>query len=242
MIWLRPETAGLWASSLQGPGREPAGRPAGRLDRLAAAGRERGAPAGRRKGVTDEAGGDGSLGPDDDLEAFGRAFAVHEADVVRVCRRLLGSAEDARDAPQEVFLRASRALRTYDRERPLRPWLLAIAGNHCIDRLRQRAAEQRVFADLDPDEASDAAAPGRSPSPLGRLVALEQREIVGRAVAELPLKYRLPLALRYFGDLDYAAIGETLGVSPNQVATLLFRAKRLLREALERAGETRGRR
>jgi RNA polymerase sigma-70 factor (ECF subfamily) len=188
--------------------------------------------------LTDDAERDVELGPVDDLEAFGRAFAAHEEDVVRVCRRLLGAAEDARDAPQEIFLRASRSFHTYDRDRPLRPWLLAIAGNHCIDRLRQQAAEQRVFADVDPEDA--AAAPA-SASPLGRLVALEEREAVGRAVAELPLKYRLPLALRYFRDLDYAAIAEILGVSRNQVGTLLFRAKGKLREALRETRAGRGR-
>jgi RNA polymerase sigma-70 factor (ECF subfamily) len=183
--------------------------------------------------LTDDAERDAELGPRDDLDEFGRAFAEHEGDVVRVCRRLLGAAEDARDAPQEVFLRASRSLHTYDRDRPLRPWLLAIAGNYCIDRLRQQATEQRVFADLDPEDAPvDPAAERHAPSPLGRLIALEEREAIGRAVAALPLKYRLPLALRYFNDLDYDAIAEALGVSRGQVGTLLFRAKQRLREGL----------
>jgi RNA polymerase sigma-70 factor (ECF subfamily) len=177
----------------------------------------------------------------DDLEALGRAFAAHREDVVRVCRRLLGAAEDARDAPQEVFLRASRSFHTYDRGRPLRPWLLAIAGNYCIDRLREQAAEQRLFAEVDPEEAPpDAEADAASP--LGRLVALEERDAVGRAIAELPLKYRLPLALRYFSDLEYAAIAGILGVSRNQVGTLLFRAKAQLRDALRETRGGRGRR
>ena len=175
-----------------------------------------------------------------DLESFEKAYARHEPDVVRVCRRLLGSHENARDASHEVFLRAHRAFHTYDRSRPLRPWLLTIAGNYCIDSLRHRATEQRVFVDLDPEEA--AAGEEAEPSSLGRLLVREQREAVNRAIAELPLKYRVPLALRYFSDLDYEAIGQAIGVSRGQVGTLLFRAKRMLREALQASRQTRRKR
>jgi RNA polymerase sigma-70 factor (ECF subfamily) len=149
---------------------------------------------------------------------------------------MLGGSEEARDAPQEVFLRVRRSFDTYDSERPFGPWLLAIAGNYCIDRLRQQASEQRIFADLDPEEVP---AEANGPSPLGRLVAHEERQSIGRAIAGLPLKYRLPLVLRYFSGLDYGAIAENLGVSRGQVGSLLFRARQQLRESIE---EKRGRR
>ena len=71
-------------------------------------------------------------------------------------------------------------------------------------------------------------------------MAREEREAVGRAIAGLPLKYRVPLALRYFSDLDYDAIGKALGVSRSQVGTLLFRAKRMLREAMQAPSSTAG--
>ncbi len=190
--------------------------------------------------LTDEATHEAEPLAPQDLESFEKAYARHEADVVRVCRRLLGSREDARDASHEVFLRAHRALHTYDRSRPLRPWLLTIAGNYCIDSLRHQATEQRVFVDLDPDEAEPDA--DAELSSLGRLLAREQRDAVNRAIAELPLKYRVPLALRYFSDLGYEAIGQALGVSRGQVGTLLFRAKRMLREVLQASSQTTRRR
>ena len=63
--------------------------------------------------------------------------------------------------------------------------------------------------------------------------------MISRAIESLPLKYRLPLVLRYFSEYDYAAIAAALDVTPNQVGSLLFRAKRLLRERLResRSGE-----
>jgi RNA polymerase sigma-70 factor (ECF subfamily) len=53
------------------------------------------------------------------------------------------------------------------------------------------------------------------------------------AIDGLPLKYRVPLVLRYFEELDYEAIADTLDVTRGQVGTLLFRAKRRLRARLE---------
>ena len=57
------------------------------------------------------------------------------------------------------------------------------------------------------------------------------------ALEGLPEKYRLPLVLRYYGDLDYAEIAETVGTTPTQVGTLLFRGKQQLRRQLTGAGQ-----
>ena len=161
-----------------------------------------------------------------DTNAFALLFSSYESDVKRLCRRMLGSGPTAEDAASEVFLRARRGIGSYD---PFRPWLLGIAGHHCIDQLRRRSSEARLFdsSDLEPE---DLAAPG--PSPLTHLIRAEQREALGTAIDLLPRKYRLPLVLRYFSELDYGAIAELLGVRRNQVGTLLFRAKRRLREQL----------
>jgi RNA polymerase sigma-70 factor (ECF subfamily) len=186
-------------------------------------------------GVTEHA----APGPGGDPPDFESSFAAHQEDVARVCRRILGGREEARDAPQEIFLRARRAFAGYDPERPFRPWLLAIAGNYCIDQLRRQATAQRIFVDLDPAEAVPATDAGASA--LGRLVAREERQVVSQAIAKLPLEYRLPLVLRYFSDLDYRAIAEALDVSTNQVGTLLFRAKQRLRKAVEESSDHPGR-
>ncbi len=58
--------------------------------------------------------------------------------VQQTCRYLLGSADEAEDAAQEVFLRARQRFEQYDRERPFASWILGVASHHCIDRLRRR--------------------------------------------------------------------------------------------------------
>ena len=231
MLWLAiGRTEATWGGPALLVDFASPGRLAARMDRLVVPGPRREVRAGREADLTDEL--TGGPGPDQDREAFELAFAAHEEDVARVCRRILGNLEDARDAPQEVFLRARRAFSSYDPERPFRPWLLAIAGNYCIDKLRHHSLERRIFTDLD---SADVAPSDAGPSPLGRMVVLEERRQIGLAIAKLPLKYRLPLVLRYFSDLDYEAIAVALGVSRNQVGTLLFRAKQRLRQAVAEA-------
>jgi RNA polymerase sigma-70 factor (ECF subfamily) len=177
-----------------------------------------------------------------DPSGFAGQFGAHEADVLRVCRRMLGADGAAEDARAEVFLRARRAFDRYDPERPFRPWLLSIAGHYCIDQLRRLATEKRVFQDGEPTDAELHRSPAQEAqiSPLSRAVAAQERGAVSRAIESLPLRYRLPLVLRYFGELDYATIAVALGVTSNQVGSLLFRAKRLLRERLRSAGPGEG--
>jgi RNA polymerase sigma-70 factor (ECF subfamily) len=165
--------------------------------------------------------------------SFEDLFRAHEGDVIRLCRRMLASETAATDAAQEVFLRARRGYDSYDPRRPFRRWLLGVASHHCIDQLRRRNREARLFAaeDLDP---ADLQGPGASPLHLA--LDAEQRARVVAALDTLPHRYRLPLVLRYFEELDYEAIADVLGVSRNQVGTLLFRAKRLLRRSLEPGG------
>ena len=168
-----------------------------------------------------------------DPDAFAELFRAFRADVTRLGTRLLGSADEAEDVCNETFLRAHRSLEKYDSGRPFRTWLLSIGAHHCVDRLRRRSTERRIFdaGDLDPDQF-----PTAGPSPLAHRLRGEVRQQVLDAIEQLPDRYRAPLVLRYFADLDYDAIGEVLDVTHSQVATLLFRGKRKLRESLRDAG------
>jgi RNA polymerase sigma-70 factor (ECF subfamily) len=162
-------------------------------------------------------------------DALGQVFLDHERDVQRLCRRMLGDAAAAQDAAGETFVRAQQSLAGYDESRPMRPWLLGIAANLCIDLIRRRGTEAHIFDDAgaDPEALAD-----RALSPLGHLLHAEERAALLSGIDALPVKYRLPLVLRHFAELDYDAIAELLGTSRNQVGSLLFRARQRLRIAL----------
>lgn len=168
-----------------------------------------------------------------DRAALADLYGRYRDDVDRLCGRLLGSRSDAEDAHSEVFLRTQTALASYDPKRPFRRWLLGIASHHCIDRLRRRQVEGRLFSadDLDPD-----ARPGRGLSPLAAALGEEQRRRLSAAVDSLEDRYRAPLVLRYFAELSYREIAEQLELRPEQVGVLLQRAKDRLRRQLGRSG------
>jgi RNA polymerase sigma-70 factor, ECF subfamily len=161
---------------------------------------------------------------------FADIYKTHYRRVFGLCRYLLNSFDGAEDATHEVFLRAQRKLATYDPTLPFPSWLSGIATNHCIDLLRRRTTEKRIF-DLDAVDAA-AAAPSAVLSPFHEMVARERGQDVRRALSQLPEKYRVPLVLAYYNEMSYDEIGAALGLGRNHVATLLFRAKQQLRQKL----------
>jgi len=168
-----------------------------------------------------------------DGEAFGDLFKTLRPDVMRLCTRLVGR-EEAEDATHEIFLRAQGGIDTFDAAQPFRRWLLAIGSHHCIDRLRRRSTERLLF---EPGEA-DARDPKASPTTaLDGIVRAQNRDALLTALDRLPDRFRAPLVLRYFADLDYDAIAAELELTRAQVGTLLFRAKRRLRVLLSAESE-----
>jgi RNA polymerase sigma-70 factor (ECF subfamily) len=139
---------------------------------------------------------------------------------------MLGSAEDAEDASQEIFLRAYTRLGSFDRERRFSTWLLSIGSNYCIDRLRRRR-----FAWVTLDDAAFAL-PAKEPGPERSALSHEQREIIQRALQKLPETYRLVMVLRYWQDLSYDEISKATGLPESTIKTRLHRARHMLAEAL----------
>lgn len=169
-----------------------------------------------------------------DSEAFGALYERFRGDVVRLCARLLADPAEAEDALSEVFLRVREALASYDTSRAFRPWLLSVAAHHCIDRLRRRALEGRLFRSADL-ETTGLAAEGASP--LRATLGQEERRGLSRALDRLDARYRAPLVLRYYAELSYAEIAEALAIETGQVGVLLHRAKdRLRRDLLPSVG------
>jgi RNA polymerase sigma-70 factor (ECF subfamily) len=167
-----------------------------------------------------------------DPESLGELYQVFGRRVLGLCRHLLGSPQAAEDARSEVFTRLPRAIDRYDAALPFDRWLLSVASHHCLDVLRRRRLESRLFM-TEPEEP-DPASTGRDSgsSPLLAFLADEGRDRVRAALLRLPERYRVPLVLRYYGELSYDDIATQLGVTRNHVATLIFRGKQALRRLL----------
>lgn len=165
---------------------------------------------------------------------FEALYRDHYRRVFGLCRRLLGRSTQAEDAAQEVFVRAYRSLDRYDAHQPFAAWILSIAANHCVDLLRSRARDGKLFDEFDTEiDVLDASAPGA----LDTLVDEQRSAEIRGAIAALPDKYRLPIVLAYYNDANYDEIAHALGVTRNHVGVLLLRAKQLLRHSLAASQE-----
>ncbi|MGA3056337.1 MAG: sigma-70 family RNA polymerase sigma factor [Candidatus Korobacteraceae bacterium] len=166
-----------------------------------------------------------------DAEALGEIYRLYVRRVFGLCRYMLESRESAEDATSEVFVKLQRAIESYDGSIPFPRWLLRVAGNQCIDALRRRKRGQQVIVEAA-EEVAVIEAASLEPSPLGAVLSREERGQVREAIARLPENYRLPLVMRYYGELSYDEIAQQLGLQRNYVAALLFRAKQELRRKL----------
>jgi RNA polymerase sigma-70 factor (ECF subfamily) len=149
--------------------------------------------------------------------------------VLSLCRYLLGSQAEAEDAASEIFARLPKAMKSYDSTLPFPRWLFSVTSHHCLDLLRRRRREQRVF---EPREAEATEAAAALPSPLEALLFHERQDAVRAALTRLPERYRVPLVLRYYNELSYDEIAARLGLSRAYVGIAIFRAKQELRRSL----------
>jgi len=159
-----------------------------------------------------------------DREAFGELVRCHQTGVFNVAYRLLGERRDAEDAAQEAFLRAYRAIRTLDPSRPAGPWLKKITVNVCLNRLERRESLQ-----LEDDAALREPEPGPEP----RAIEQERSRDIRRALLSLPRRYRAVIELRHFQELSYAEMADTLDRPLSDIKSDLFRARKLLAQALQ---------
>src|SRR5215216_2528919 len=127
-----------------------------------------------------------------DQAAFGQLMHRYAGAVYNLAYRMLGNAQDAEDASQEIFLRAYTRLASFDRTRRFSTWLLSIASNYCIDRLRRRR-----FAWMTLDDVAFSL-PAQERGPERSALLREQQDMVQQALRRLPDTYRIVTVLRYW--------------------------------------------
>lgn len=161
---------------------------------------------------------------------FAELMHRHQDAVYGMALRFVGSRTDAEDVAQEVFLRAYRGIEGFKGDAKLSTWLYRITFNLCADWLRRNRGPGRAVASIDkPDMLADE----RVDLEKG-LVVSEERERVRRALDGLEGIYRGVILLLYYQKMSYDQIAEILGVPLKTVETRLYRARKMLRKALEK--------
>jgi RNA polymerase sigma factor (sigma-70 family) len=154
--------------------------------------------------------------------AFERMYKRHVGDVYRYALAVMRNPADAEDVTQTTFLNAYRSF-VEKGNRPEKPqnWLIAIAHNVCRQRFRQSARRPSEVA--FEDDIADTLVDDDMPS----------GEDIRRALSHLGFNQRAALVMRELEGRSYAEIAEILDLSTSAVETLIFRARRALREQLE---------
>lgn len=141
--------------------------------------------------------------------------------------RMLRNADDANDVVQETLLKAFRAIKDFDPERPIRPWLCRICANCCVDSVRDR---KRVHDSLDVHEHTLADASSDAGEHVEDTFTRSQ---VIEAVDRLPENYRRIIFMRHFQHKEVNEIAQELKKPEGTIKSWLFRARALLRKDLK---------
>ena len=165
-------------------------------------------------------------------EAWGELYRDYAPAIFRFCRRAMPTREDAEDATMDIFIKIRQKLSQYDATRPFGAWLYTVAANHCWDLLRRRKVRQ----DLETGEVETMPLEHPDPGQLEQLIERRSSQEVRRALDQLRSRSRMALVLRYYADMSYEDIAETLGVRRTFVGVVLLRARHELREILEGQG------
>jgi RNA polymerase sigma-70 factor (ECF subfamily) len=162
-------------------------------------------------------------------EAFGELVLRYQDRLYNSLFRVLGSAEDARDAAQAAFVQAFVKLDTFRGSSAFYTWLYRIAFNQAMSHARRK----RPTRSLDEDRTDRGREPvDGQPAPGARLELNERATQVQRALAELSAEYRTVIVLREMDGCKYEEIAEILELPVGTVRSRLFRARLELRDLL----------
>ncbi|CAN5390035.1 N/A [soil metagenome] len=163
---------------------------------------------------------------DGDQVAFELLSDMFRSVLMSQAMRMLRNADDANDAVQETLVKAFRAIKDFDSDRPLKPWLSRICQNCCVDAVRLRrkdgeSLDQHEYMLTDESVDVNETATG----------AIRQGQVV-EAISRLPEKYREIIVMRHFRHMDVIEIAEALDKPEGTIKSWLFRARAMLKKDL----------
>lgn len=167
-----------------------------------------------------------------DQRAFQALFERHHRMIYNLAFRMLGNHADAEEVTPEVFVKVWQKAAEFRGHSRVTTWIYRIAANMAVDRLRSARATREVFwDDLTPVEKEMPDRPAAE-TPEQALLRREDQRLLAEAIAGLPAEDRLLVTLYHLQGLSYAEIEEVTGVSPANIKSKLFRARRRLRRAM----------
>jgi len=165
-----------------------------------------------------------------DQTAFMNIVQAYQKPVYNLCYRMLQDTTAAEDAAQETFLRVYTKIGSYNPNRKFSSWILSIASHYCIDRLRKRRFQLVSWDDISPTRWFTA----KEPEPEEYTLTDEWRGDIHQLVSLLPPDYRAVIVLRYWYEMSYDEIAETLNTTISTIKSRLFRARKMMAKIVDK--------
>lgn len=169
-----------------------------------------------------------------DSEPFEAFMRQYQNMVYTTALRLLGREADAQDIAQEVFLKAYPRFEELQQSPTAGGWLRKVTTNLCLNHLTRYRARWRFFSEMTLGDEGDEreiefAAPAEE---AGAGSMQDEREVIERALLQLPAAQRVPLVLYHFDDLSYDEIARQVGASLSKIKTDIHRGREALKRKL----------
>ena len=141
-----------------------------------------------------------------DQLAWASIVQQHRRKVFNLAYKFVGRYDEAEDLTQDIFIKIFKALHTFDRRANFQTWLISVSRNLCIDHYRSVRKERATIArDVDASELTPAS---HERGPYGQLEQQDLKEIIRRAMAELPETLATAVTLRDLREFSYQEIAE----------------------------------
>ncbi len=164
-----------------------------------------------------------------DQQAFAHIVQSYQRPVYNLCYRMLGNQQEAEDATQETFIRAYTNLDRFNPDRKFINWVLTIASNHCVDRLRKRRIN---WSSLEDDPYVEKIPMPESIDPHHSAERSEMSDQMQQWLDQLSPDYRTPVVLLYWYGYSYEEIARIMGVSVAAVKSRLHRARKQMAQLI----------
>jgi len=180
-----------------------------------------------------------------DDAAFQELVTKYQHRLIGILAHLCGSADEAEDLAQEVFLRVYRARGDYHPQAKFSTWFFTIANNVALNALRRK--KRKPSYQLDPltsksgsvsTRPEESLVPAAATEPDRRMRHQELASVVQLALSQLNERQRLAVVLNKFEEMSYEEIASVIGISAKAVKSLLSRARTQLRDILRAYVET----
>lgn len=175
-----------------------------------------------------------------DINAFEQLVERYKNIVFSAAYKIIGQYQEAEDISQEVFITVYKKLYQFDKAKKFGPWIYKIAINNSITYIRKKKKTINLIFDENIAQENDNYIHNNSSNPQILIEQSELNSAINSAIQELPDNYRLLIIMRFHLELNNQEIADILGIKKENVEVKIHRARKALRNILEKNLDIRG--